>query len=433
MRPLIILTLFSLIACTPSGDRDLLEELMLASPKMQPYLDKAETYEIQILYTQIDRDENNRPSFTSHSFRLDSTQYFYPASTVKMPAAILAMEKINQLSKTSAGAGLTIHTPLRIDSARVPQIPVVADSTSENGLPSIAHYARKIFVVSNNDAHNRLYEFLGQDYFNDQLHTKGYDDTKIVHRLGGEGVPFGVAENRYTNAFTFYSDDPQQPIYQQSEVIATNDYSGMPIRNTLKGKGYKSNGELINEPKDFSTKNFFPLHNMQDILKAVLFPEAVPEQARFDLAKADYPKLYKWMGMKPRESRYPDYSIEKEADGSDHFYDSYVKFFMFGTSKDPMPENIRIFNKVGWAYGYLTDCSYVVDFDKNVEFLLAATIHVNENQIYNDDTYEYETVGLPFFEHLGQLIYDFEVKRERATTPDLSRFRVDFDERTVLK
>ena len=133
--------------------------------------------------------------------------------------------------------------------------------------------------------------------------------------------------------------------------------------------------------------------------------------------------------MKPRESRFPDYQKEKEEDGTDHFYDSYVKFFIYGTSKDPMPENIRIFNKVGWAYGYLTDCSYIVDFEKNVEFLLAATIHVNENQIFNDDNYEYESVGLPFFTNLGKLIYDHEVNRTRAKKPDLSRFNLDFDER----
>ena len=51
-----------------------------------------------------------------------------------------------------------------------------------------------------------------------------------------------------------------------------------------------------------------------------------------------------------------------------------------------------IFNKVGWAYGFLSDVSYVVDFENKVEFLVAAVIHVNENQTYNDGVYEYEKI-----------------------------------------
>lgn len=51
--------------------------------------------EVQILYTQIDRDKNNVPHFTSFSYRLNANRYFYPASTVKLPTAIFALDKIN--------------------------------------------------------------------------------------------------------------------------------------------------------------------------------------------------------------------------------------------------------------------------------------------------------------------------------------------------
>ena len=54
-------------------------------------------YRVQILYTQIDRDKNNTPTFRSYAYRLNKEEYFYPASTVKFPACLLALEKINQL------------------------------------------------------------------------------------------------------------------------------------------------------------------------------------------------------------------------------------------------------------------------------------------------------------------------------------------------
>ena len=54
-------------------------------------LSKKEEMRIQIIYTQIDRGKKlkDKPKFTDHTFNLDADNYFYPASTVKLPIAIL--------------------------------------------------------------------------------------------------------------------------------------------------------------------------------------------------------------------------------------------------------------------------------------------------------------------------------------------------------
>ena len=63
------------------------------------------------------------------------------------------------------------------------QTAVYNDPTSADGRPTIAHYIKKILLVSDNDAFNRLYEFLGQEYINNTLHKMGYEDVQIIHRL----------------------------------------------------------------------------------------------------------------------------------------------------------------------------------------------------------------------------------------------------------
>ena len=45
------------------------------------------------------------------------------------------------------------------------------------------------------------------------------------------------------------------------------------------------------------------------------------------------------------------------------YRDSYVKFLMYGNMKTEIPQNIKIYNKVGDAYGYLIDCAYIEDTD----------------------------------------------------------------------
>src|SRR5688572_23810418 len=69
-------------------------------------------YRYQIIYTQINRDKKNVPSFTNYYYNYDSLRYFNPASTVKMPLAFLSLEKINQLKKS----GVNMFTPMQFDS-----------------------------------------------------------------------------------------------------------------------------------------------------------------------------------------------------------------------------------------------------------------------------------------------------------------------------
>ena len=74
------------------------------------------------------------------------------------------------------------------------------------------------------------------------------------------------------------------------------------------------------------------------------------------------------------------------------------------------------------GYGFLIDNAYVIDTVNDVEFFLSAVIYINKNEILNDDQYEYYELGLPFLAKLGKIIYNYELKREKAISPDFSRY-----------
>ena len=149
--------MLAMTACGTLSPNGLLNDLMRTEKDFYgQYLNAAQKYRIQILYTQIDRDSSNRPHFTHHGYRLDSGEYFYPASTIKLPLVLLALEKLNDLGIKE----LDKFTPMFSDSACCRQTRGIADSTSPDGLPSVGHYIRKILLLSDNDASNRLYEFI---------------------------------------------------------------------------------------------------------------------------------------------------------------------------------------------------------------------------------------------------------------------------------
>lgn len=408
-------SLVYLCRCTPvqsiAGQRasDPLEQILAAhAADFDSILSAPTRYQVQIIYTRIDRDEDQIPHFTSYGWHADSTKYFYPASTVKMPVALLALEKINRLRRSGFPA-LNKETPYRIDSLRPFQQTYTEDSAAPRGRPSLAHDIRQVFAVSGNQAYNHLFEFLGREYINTALREKGYARTGIVRRFFAGG-----RDNAYTSPITFF-DAAGHTRWKQGELYDGNTWAN-PQQGLQKGAGFVNNqGDTVPDPFDFSGHNWFALTDMEKMIRAVIFPGAVPEQNRFDLSPDDYRFLWHYMGIFPRECDFPRYD-------STEYWDGYVKFFVFGDTKVQQDGSVRIFNKVGEAYGTLTDAAYIVDFKNKVEFILAATILCNADGIFNDDRYEYDAVGFPFLAKLGQAVLDAERVRKRRVVPDLSRF-----------
>lgn len=378
-------------------------------PILKKVLSDTAKYQVQILYTQIDRNEHGNPLFIDYSFNLNDNHYFYPASTVKLPIALLALEWLEEQKIE----GLTLETTMLTDSVRPSQLPAYIDSSAQNGLPSIGHYIKKILLVSDNDASNRLYELMGMDYINRKLPEKGLMNSVITQRLS---FPISAEENRNFNPIRFVDKSGKTLL----ELPARHSDSSYVVPGNPKiGKAFYRNDSLIQGGMDFSYKNKFALSDLHGVVKRMIFPEAFVGKERFNLNEEDRNFVLKYMSMLPRESDFPKYDTTE-------YYDSYSKFFKFGANKSPIPSRFRIFNKTGWSYGFLIDGSYFVDFESGVEFFVSAVVYVNEDQILNDDKYETEELGLPFFAQLGEYLYQRELKRKKQIPADLDRFSLSY-------
>ncbi len=408
-----ILILTALKAGAQQPDTTFLKELLTSHPELfSGILNHPGQNEVQILYTRIDRDKNNKPHFRSFNYRLNSKRYFYPASTVKLPTAIFAFEKLNELNIP----GITKTSTMFTDSSFAGETKMTADTSAVNGLPSIEQYIKKILLVSDNYAYNRLYEFVGRNEINRKLKKYNLNDTRIISRLA---VGDGGEHAKHTNAVNFYNNDKQ--IYHQPPRYDSTDYP-MHLDNMLQGKGYiNSQDKLVMAPFNFTGMNVYSLADQQMVLKRLLFPDAFSKNQRFDLKPDDYLFIYKYMSMFPDESIKPTYNRPE-------YYPAYCKFLFYGAdSLAVINPNIRIFNKVGDSYGYDIDNAYIIDFKNKVEFILTAVVQSNEDGIYNDDKYEYKTVCLPFLKNLGKVIYEYELHRPKQYLPDLSKFKFNYD------
>ncbi|MEM7382259.1 MAG: serine hydrolase [Bacteroidota bacterium] len=369
--------LFSVIvlicSCSTNVSQKNLLEAALSSdnPKIRTVMDSVKNYAVQIRYTQIDR-RNDSILLTDFDFQVDKDNYFYPASTVKFPIAVLALEKLNHIDSLSRDVKFYIE----------------GDSI-EN---TFAEDVVKIFAVSDNHANNRLLEFLGQDTINLNLRNKGIDPVRISHRLGFH------SDALTTKPLILYMNDST---LATTTSIMNTEPKALELESIKKGRGYYAEDSLYMEPFDFSLKNYYPIKAQHAVLKRIVFPENFGEEEQFRLSEDQRSFLLDAMKILPKEAGY---------DPKD-YYDGYCKFFLYGDTEDVIPDHIKIYNKVGFAYGTLTDCAYIVDSRNEVEFMVTATILVNKDGIFNDDAYEYDEIGIPFLAELGRQLHQLELER----------------------
>ena len=386
------------------GDSPLLDSLIHTNPLLTRIATDPQ-YELQVIYTQIDRDAENRPTFIPHNYHLNPQQYFNPASLVKLPVVALSLEKLNDLNKP----GVTRRTIMATGTAYRCQTPVpFAAPADSDRTATVGNYIKRMLLVSDNIAYNCLYEFLGQRPLNHRLQELGYPNIRITRRF----APCDTAANRHTNPISFHTPTGDT-LYQQPAQTNPTLYTS-PLGRVLKGHAYQVGRRVIPEPYDFTTANHLPLSDITAFLQSVIFPESVPATQRLRLTAPDYVFLRRYLHVTPHESGFHPYAPAR-------YFDAYKKYLYYGRNPDLAHQStLRIYNVVGMSHGYLADVAYFADSLHQSEFMLSAVLYVNQDGIINDGAYEYDSIGQPFLAQLGRVIQQFEAQRPRRIRPNLT-------------
>ena len=331
--------------------------------------DNHEKFEVQIILTELKKRKNG---FTIHKkkFNANKNNYFYPASSIKLPIALLTIEKINESSDLNINSEFSIQ--------------------GDSIITTFKKEITDLFIISSNESYNRLFEFLGQDYINEKLKQKGFKDFSISHRLSTE-----KSDNLKTKEINFYRNGK---INQIQKSINNKPVTKLNLKNLNKGIGFMLDNELQNKPMDFSGKNYFSINELNNVLICLFFPE-VSKNKKFNLSKSQNLLIQKFMSSTPF-----DMGFDKNI-----YPNNYNKFFIYG-DKDGMI-NDNIFNKVGNAYGYSIDNAYIYEEKSDRHFVLTASIYTNGNNILNDNKYEYHEIGIPFLAEIGRFLTNYNIRQ----------------------
>ncbi|WP_317898539.1 serine hydrolase [Aurantibacillus circumpalustris] len=350
-------------------------------------------YHTQVIYTQID-SVDGKPNFKNYYFNVNPENYFYCASLVKLPVSILALEKLNEIT-------IPFDAIMFTDSSIACHKKVNSDTSSLNNYPSIENYIKRMLLVSDNESYSRVYEFLGVDYIQKNLHEKGYPEVRIVNRY--DGNCFGK-NNLISNPIIFLSKD-LKVIYRQEELNSSHAPSPLKISMNVGKAYYNEKNKFINKPKSFAGSNYLSLLDCHNMLQELIFNST----KKFKITKDQNEFLIRYLSHYPRQSSSPRYN-------SKIYYDSYKKYLFYGDSKAIINDtNLIITNIVGQSYGFMSDCAYFLDKKNNISFMLSAVIYANEDEVLNDGKYDYITVALPYLAELGRQFYNYEINRKKIS------------------
>ena len=348
---------------------------------LKEIIKEKEDYEIQVLLTKIDQ-YNSQVDFQEYKYQLDDNKYFYPASTIKLPIVVLALKKINELR--SKGSEITLKSKIILNYKDDYSELLIRDS-----ITSFQNLIADVFLVSDNSASNILIDFIGYNYFNEEMKNAGFDKTYLNHKFNPDP---------YVNSTWQISDLDNNLISSLNDnqkIIKANDKTiGLE-----KGEKRYFKGEILDESLNFSEKNRSSITDMHNLIKYIFYPEIFDSTNTFNLNVEDYDFLRYWM------SRFTYEDIGEKFIGDEKFFETYNKFFIHGDEQSLSNEQIRVYNKIGQAYGTSIDNGLIKNYQDNIEFILTATIYTNKNKVINDNLYEYDDIAVPFLAKLSRSIY----------------------------
>lgn len=371
------------------NDPALVDELR-ARPAALAVVERAAEYRAQVLFSRVEKDAKDRLVLVRRGYRVDA-EYFYPASSIKYLAAIAALEDLNE--QREKDPRLTEDTPLVFHPLFAGEEIEEKDPTHlDGGAITLRQEIRKLFLVSDNAAFNRLYEFVGQEGLAKRLDRAGLDSARVLHRLSESR---SEDENRRAPRIDFVVSERERvtiPERTSKKKFADSRTNGVQV-----GKAAIEGTKIVEGAMSFARKNAISLVELQDGLARLVEPELFLDGEPWALRPAQRDMLLAVAAEYAADSRDPRYPRAE-------YPDSSGKYFLPGLEKVAPKASWRIVNKVGRAYGFSVDNAWIFHVPSQRGMFVTATIYTNADGVLNDGKYEYEEIADPFLAAIGEIV-----------------------------
>lgn len=376
--------------CAGAASDGWIEARLRADPRFAPLLERPADLRLQVLVAEVHGEPGGARRLVRHGYRVDA-EYIYPASAIKTFAAVAAMHAVAELPATASGARADLDTPLASCTWGASRCARTRDPSNQGGgTITLGHEVRKMQIVSDNHAFNRLYDFVGHREINLYLRTHGFPDVRIEHRLSTRERPAG---HRRTPRFQLRLGDEVLEVAARDSDLVTRPADAPPVLVGVAHIG--PDGARVPAPRDFIDNNAAPLCALQRLTIALVAPEL--GAVDLELAAADRERLLAAMQQDPRAATNPRFTAPAQT--IERF-----KPLLPGLARVIPRARIVYINKAGKAYGFHVENAYIADKTTGRAFFVTAAVYADRDGVVDDDRYDYADVTVPFFADLGELL-----------------------------
>ncbi len=355
-------------------DRQLMHMLSGGGPTMGRLLEAAAEHRVQMLLTML--PVRGQPGEQrSAAFRADA-EYVYPASTIKLVTAVGAVGRLWHWRRERARPDLTLSTPVRIGDGPV---------------TTVAGELRRVFLVSDNPAHNLLHDLVGHREIHEMMWAAGLASVRVRHRLS---VVELAERARRSPGVCFACPEPLDMPERFSDLNLPPEHgAGLDVGCSH----VDAQGVRHERPMSFAEKNRISLRDLHALTMATFAPDVRGGIAFPWLVEADRRELEGVAALCPAESgdaAYPRAS----------YPDEYNKFLLPGLIRVRPRAEWRYVNKIGRAYGFTLDTAVIEHVPSGARCVLSAAVYTNRSGELNTDRYDYLADADPFMAELGACV-----------------------------
>ena len=298
-----------------------LEVLLQNDEEIATFAKDAPAHRLQVLVSVPTNDGGLRRL----SFRADA-EYFYPASAVKLCAAFGAVDKLTDLRAS-------LSSRLRFSDGAATGKSRIMNTTLRSEL-------EKSLVLDDDEAHDRLFDFVGPAELSARLANAGLLSARIAEHLAA-------------------ADDRPAPIV---ELVARGKPILVPQRADVALPPVPPS--LLVGDTDFKTKNIVSLRDLHNLLITIARPD-LAERGKGLRSEADRKKLLELLGLLPSALK------ARAAKPADETAKPLHVAMMNALPYD----TIRVHEHGGRGHGFVVENAYAIDETTGRSAFVTATMH----------------------------------------------------------
>lgn len=344
-------------------------------PIIDQVLANPEKYHLQIHFTAVNEQER---AIVLNEYSLYKDKYYYhPASLIKFPLALASLE---MFTKFQEQFGISLQS--KIESKTCSCDFGTDNYVNHKSKPTLDILYREMLIMSNNDAYNFFYDFVGPTYFNKRMTELGLSNIILRNRFYA-GCAGEKAKLHGGISFMKDSANVKYAIGCQTDSLQDK------VQSIYLNEGAAKSNNLVS------------LYSLHQLMKKLFYPATSNSVPALNISETNLNYFKQTIASYPKSI--PEYSS---------YPNHYHKYLIPPDLINNQDSSIKIYSKNGNAGGYISDIMYFTDEKNKVKYFLSVSMYNASNKYYYRRRAYYTSPGIDFFRQLSKVLYNYEKEKK---------------------